>query len=233
MTRRVAGLIGAFGFFAMAFGPAPVGRRATEPGADGISAASAASVNPLTCRFDRSVMQVDWGFVETGPGPGFCRCATKRGGGTMLGRSVTGTTTVSAPKRSHHETHCQHSRARRHLGRARRIRADAEDGQGSRHPQLRRQRHAGRLRPARRAGQLDRPRRRRLPRRRRRDLQRRQQGQVRAAVGQGPLHRAAIGRSRRAGAQHHLDLVRATPRSASTSPASITTTARASWCARR
>ena len=34
-------------------------------------------------------------------------------------------------------------------------------------------------------------------------------------------------------AQHHLDLVRATPRSASTSPASTTTTARASWCARR
>ena len=60
-----------------------------------------------------------------------------------------------------------------------------------------------------------------------------EQGQVRAAVGQGPLHRAAVGRSRRAGAQHHLDVVRATPRSASISPASIITTARASWCARR
>ena len=34
-----------------------------------------------------------------------------------------------------------------------------------------------------------------------------EQGQIRAAVGQGPLHRAAIGRGRRAGPQHHLDLL--------------------------
>ena len=85
--------------------------------------------------------------------------------------------------------------------------ADAQDRQGPRHAQLRRQRHARRLRPARRAGQLDRARRRLLPRARGRDLQRSEQGQVRAADGQGPLHRAAVGRSRRAGAQHHLDLV--------------------------
>ena len=53
---------------------------------------------------------------------------------------------------------------------------------------------------------------------------------VHAAHRQGALHRAAVGRGRRAVAQHDLDASTATPRSASTSPASTTTTARASWC---
>ena len=57
------------------------------------------------------------------------------------------------------------------------------------------------------AGPLGRPRRRVLQGARGRDLQRSEQGQVRAADREGPLHRAAIGRGRCAGAQHHLDLV--------------------------
>ena len=59
-----------------------------------------------------------------------------------------------------------------------------------------------------------------------------EQGQVRAAHRAAALHRAAVGRGRHPVAQHHLDAARATPRSASTSPASTTMTARASWCPR-
>ena len=81
---------------------------------------------------------------------------------------------------------------------------DAQHHQAARLRQLRRQGPGG-LRPARRAGQLDRPRRRLLPRARGRDLQRSDQGQVLAAHRQGPLHRAAVRRHRRAVAQHDLD----------------------------
>ena len=86
---------------------------------------------------------------------------------------------------------------------------------------LRRQHRPRRLLDARQPGQLDRPRRRRLPRRRRRasSATPRRCGSsplTRAAA----LHRAAVGRDRHPVAQHHLDPRPATPRSASISPAS-------------
>ena len=87
------------------------------------------------------------------------------------------------------------------------IGANAQDGQGPGHAILRRQPGPAGLFLARRQGQLDRARRRRLPRDRGRHLRRSDQGQVRAAVGQGPLHGAAIRRNRRAVAQYDLDAV--------------------------
>ena len=52
-------------------------------------------------------------------------------------------------------------------------------------------------------------------------------------TGKNPLPGAGLGRGRRAVAQHHLDVLRATSISASPSSASTTTTARASSAARR
>ena len=82
---------------------------------------------------------------------------------------------------------------------------DARHRQEPRQPELRRQRRPRRLQPARRQGQLDRPRRRLLQGDRRGGPRRRHQGQVRADHGEGALHRPAVGRDRRADPQHHLD----------------------------
>ena len=70
---------------------------------------------------------------------------------------------------------------------------------------MRRQHRPRRLLQSRRRRQLVGPRRRRLPRRRRRAVRRRRGGQVHAADRQGAVHRAAVGRGRRAVAQHDLD----------------------------
>ena len=70
---------------------------------------------------------------------------------------------------------------------------------------VRGQHRASRLRRDQRRRRMDRLRRRLLPGRRRGDLQRSEQGQVHAAHRQGALHRAAVGRDRRAHPQHHLD----------------------------
>ena len=88
-----------------------------------------------------------------------------------------------------------------------RLRADAQDGEGPRLADLRRQPGAAGLLQPRRQGQLDRPRRRFLPRDRGGDLQRSEQGQVHAALGQGPVRAAQIRRDRCALAQHDLDPV--------------------------
>ena len=66
----------------------------------------------------------------------------------------------------------------------------ARHREAARHAGLRLQHRPRRLRAAGCAGCVDRLRHRLLPRHRRRDLQRSQQGQVRSALRQGPLHRA-------------------------------------------
>ena len=88
-----------------------------------------------------------------------------------------------------------------------RIGPDTQHDQAARLAQLRIERHARRVRPAGLARALGRARCRFLQGAGGGDLQRPDQGQVRAADGEGPLHRAAIGRGRCARPQHHLDLV--------------------------
>ena len=87
----------------------------------------------------------------------------------------------------------------------------------------------GRLLAARQPGQMERPRRRHVPRGRRRRAGRRRQGQVRAAQLAAALPRPAVGRDRRAVAQldHDADARRVARHQYS--PASTTSTARASW----
>ena len=89
----------------------------------------------------------------------------------------------------------------------RRVRAvqDARDGEEPRRAPLRRQHGHRRVQRARRQGRVAGHRRRLLPGRRRRRLQGREQGQVRAAHGQGALHRPAVRRDRHPVAQHDLD----------------------------
>ena len=89
-----------------------------------------------------------------------------------------------------------------------------------------------RLRRAGRAGQLDRPRRRLLPRHRGGDLQRSDQGPLHPALGQGPLHGAAVGRGRRARPQLDLDDVARHPARPRLPGHQLLSTARASWSAR-
>ena len=97
---------------------------------------------------------------------------------------------------------------------------------------LRRQSEPAGLLGGRQPGQLDRPRRRRLQGDRRVDARRRQEGQVGAAQRVAALHRAAVGRDRHPVAQHDLDADARRVARPRTSPASPTTTARASWCRR-
>ena len=74
---------------------------------------------------------------------------------------------------------------------------DAQQREAEGLPDLRLEHGSCRLRPAGRAGQLDRPRRRFLPRHRGGDLRRPDQGPLHPARRQGPLHGAPVGRSRR------------------------------------
>ena len=105
---------------------------------------------------------------------------------------------------SNHSRRCRARRGSEHC--ARRLRRQGPRcHQGPRHAGVRRQHRPGRLLRGRQPGQVDRPGRRLLPRAGRRHPGRRQQGALLAADGAAALHRAAVGRGRRAVAQHHLD----------------------------